>query len=187
MTLSAFDRGVNAIGNILGTTGTNTTYESCSGDTVVYAMGCGNGSVPSDANVLATAMLWGNVDSSHGFTSPQFNSAEVPSGLTGTQTAFLNSVPGSDTLPASFFYTAKPSWWPPSKPWPIIGPDVTSGNVSGVNGLVYTNPAEDCYLALGGNSSGTGAALSFNASSCYAYIAASTSGGVKHSGGVVLY
>ena len=84
------------------------------------------------------------------------------------QFPYLNPCPSSDTLPASFYYSSTPPWWPSSKPWPIIGPGVTGGNVSGVNGLVYTNPAEDCYLnVMSGNTNGTSNVLSFNEATCY--------------------
>jgi hypothetical protein len=127
-------------------------------------------------------MIWGNVDAFHGFTSPQFNASEVPTGLVGNgkyvpQIVFQPQLPASNTLPASFFYSSKPSWWPALKAWPIVGPDVTGGNVSGVNGTVYTNPAEDCYLnVMGGAANGEGAVLAFSANACY-----SASGGPSFS------
>jgi hypothetical protein len=174
MNLYAYNRGYNVIGNILGLTGTNSTnYETCSSVATIFYMGCGNSTVPSDTQVLATTMIWGNVDAFHGFTSPQFNASEVPTGLVGNgkyvpQIVFQPQLPASNTLPASFLYSSKPSWWPALKAWPIVGPDVTGGNVSGVNGTVYTNPAEDCYLnVMGGAANGEGPVLSFNANLCY--------------------
>jgi hypothetical protein len=178
------------IGNVVGTTGVITNYcngENGSGNVCANAftatnnnalgLGYGNSPVGNDANTRATAMMWGNADSATGFTSPRFNCAEVPqfptqgaatSSMYAVQFPYLNPCPASDTLPASFYYSSKPSWWPSSKPWPLIGPDVTGGNVSGVNGMVYTNPAEDCFVnVMGGNVNGEGAALSFNEASCY--------------------
>ena len=181
----AFHRFYSLIGNVLGTTGVIKTYcngsTSCSGgstanNTNALGVGYGNGGVPSDANTVATIMLWGNADSATGFSSPRFNCSEVPqfpaadtatSSMYGVQFPYGNPCPSSKTLPASFYYSDKPSWWPIGKPWPIIGPDVTGGNVSAASGLVYTNPAEDCYLNLGGNSTGSGPLLSFNESTCY--------------------
>ena len=36
-----------------------------------------------------------------------------------------------------------------------------------MNGLVYTNPAADCYTTLGGLANGTGPQISFNEATCY--------------------
>lgn len=74
------------------------------------------------------------------------------------------------TLPASFFLSSKPLWWPSSLPWPAIGPDVTGG--SGPGGYVYSstaaNPAENCYFnVMNAADGGGGSPLSFNAASCY--------------------
>ena len=75
-----------------------------------------------------------------------------------------NGCPASNELPTSFYYSSTPSWWPSGKPWPPIGPDVSGGNVSGVNGEVNTIPAEDCYLnTMKGSPNGSGGPYSFNA------------------------
>jgi hypothetical protein len=138
-------------------------------------------------------MLWGNADSATGFGSPRFNCSEVPTSLTGVQAPFSNPCPSSDSLPASFFTSSQPSWWPSGKAWPLIGPDVTSGNLlvcssgtyarslvtsasacaggtsgQAADGHANSNPAMDCYLSLGGLPDGTGPALTnFNEASCY--------------------
>jgi hypothetical protein len=193
----SFHRFYNIIGNILGTTGVNTTYDSGTQingvPTNVYGEGYGNGGLPSDPNVRATLMRWGNADPVTGFNSPRFNCSEVPAALTGVQATLSNPCPSSDTLPASFYYSSKPSWWPSGKPWPPIGPDVSSGNLLSCsggtqNGSLVTssaqcpggttavaagghansNPAMDCYISLGGLPNGTGGALAnFSESSCY--------------------
>jgi hypothetical protein len=41
------------------------------------------------------------------------------------------------TLPNSFYKSAKPSWWDNGSPWPVFGPDVTNGG----------NPAKARYTA----------------------------------------
>jgi hypothetical protein len=193
----AFHRFYNLIGNIIGTTGSNTTYTTSTVingvPTAVIGIGYGNGIVPSDPNVATTLMLWGNADPVTGFGSPRFNCSEVPTSLTGVQAPFSNPCPSSNALPQSFYSSATPSWWPSGKPWPAIGPDVAAGNVltctSGTydnslvtnssqcaggtsatlaNGHVNSIPAMDCYLSLGGLPNGTGPALSnFSESSCY--------------------
>ena len=163
--LQSFSRFFNLVGNVLGTSGTNTSYSPG-----IYDLNSGNSnssvSVPSDPNVSSTLMRWGNYDTATG--AARFVSSEVPSALTGTQASYSNPVPGSSTLPASFFRSSKPSWWPASKPWPAIGPDVTGGNISGVGGHAYTIPAQDCFLnTMGGPADGTGPVLTFSASGCY--------------------
>jgi hypothetical protein len=208
----SFHRFFNLIGNVLGTSGTTTTYcngtTSCSGGTTannsnIFGIGYGNGAVPNDSNVVPTTMLWGNADPVTGYSSPRFNCPEVPqfpaygtatSSIHAMQFPFLNGCPSSNTLPPSFYYSSQPSWWPSGKPWPIIGPDVTGGNIqvctsgtynrglvvsssqcgggasSPVAGsLAYSNPAMDCYLnIMGGNPYGNSAVLTFNADTCYA-------------------
>lgn len=164
----AYSRFFNVLGNVWGQVGVQTGYES---GTPIYALGNGNSvsgvTVNSDPNVATTIMLWGNYDTVN--AASRFVASEVPSALSAAaQAPYSNPVPGSNSLPASFYYSSQPFWWPASKPWPAIGPDVTSGNVAGLAGHVYTIPAQDCYLnTMGGSANGTGGPYSFNASSCY--------------------
>jgi hypothetical protein len=192
----AYHRFMNSIGNVLGTSGQNTAYqiyESESGaNAYVYVIGFGD-TVPNDPNIQTTGMFWGNCDSATGFNACRFNSSEVPSALTGVQATYSNPVPSSQALPASFYNTSTPAWWPSGKPFPPIGPDVSSGNAlictSGTYSRAWVNsaslcsggsssvawggransiPAMDCYLGLGGNPYGTGPVLTnFNESACY--------------------
>jgi len=167
----AYSRFFNIIGNVLGQTSIQKYYEHSVPSTGAYPsifqLGFGSGSVPNDTNVEATLMRWGNYDTVT--STVRFVSTEVPSSLTGTRAPYSNPLPASQTLPNSFYYNSgTPSWWPSGKNWPLIGPDVTGGNVSGVAGHVYTNPAEDCYTnVMAGPSDGSGGALSFNAATCY--------------------
>ncbi|PYT90437.1 MAG: hypothetical protein DMG36_20665 [Acidobacteria bacterium] len=201
---SVFHRFSNFIGNILGTPGVETNYSSTgfaigSGPYSIYQFG-GQTVSSADPNTQGTAMIWGNADAVTGFGSPRYNCSEVAEGTAWHaqavwyQALLYQPCPMTNTLPASFFYSAKPAWWPSGKPWPIIGPDVTGGNLlqctSGTytrslvtnalqcgspattstwaNGHVYSNPAMDCYLnVMRGNSDGTGGPLSFNEASCY--------------------
>jgi hypothetical protein len=113
-------------------------------------------------------MRWGNYDTVN--NALQFQASEVPSAFYDTRTISLivNPVPTSQTLPASFYLSAKPSWWPASIPWPAIGPDGTVGNLANVAGRANMNPAEACYTnTMGGPADGTGAALPFRPSVCY--------------------
>lgn len=182
----------NVVGNVLGTPGYHTHYQTTTGNDqfAVYTLGIGNPNmsppIPSDPLVASTMFRWGNYDVVNG--SSQFNNSEVPSGIS----VYPNSIPGSHTLPPSFYLASKPSWWG-SMPWPAIGPDVTGGNlgqcsggtfskvaalttahcggsalVGALNGHVNANPAMACYLnVMGGPPDGSGSALPFDANTCY--------------------
>ena len=167
--LQSYIRYMNIVGNVLGTPGTTTKYQVDGGigiDGVVYNLGGGNTegavTVAPDPLVAKTLLRWGNYDTANG--AARFEPSEVPSGIG----KYANAVPATRTLPASFYLAAKPSWWPASKAWPPIGPDVTGGNISGLNGHANTVPAEDCYHhTMGGPADGSGNVLTFSASSCY--------------------
>jgi hypothetical protein len=173
------NRFFNAIGNVWGTTGVTTSYKFTGGTSDVDAYVLNfvgddhNGAVvPYDTTIVQTVMLWGNCDNVNGFSAANclFNNSDVPvtGNLAASQQAYANTIPSSHTLPASFYYSSKPSWWPASKAWPPIGPDVTGGNISGVGGLAYTNPAQDCYNSLtGSTANGTGGPFPFDANTCY--------------------
>jgi hypothetical protein len=173
------NRYFNIVGNVLGTSGYHTTYQTLGGGspvncvTSVYAIGlggnCNNGdgvTGPLDDTAVtntaaATLMRWGNYDTAN--AAVRFASAEVPSGIS----PYPNPVPANYNLPPSFYISAKPSWFG-SVPWPLIGPDVTGGNIANVGGYAYKNPAQLCYEGLGGLADGTGPWLpSFDASTCY--------------------
>jgi hypothetical protein len=181
----------NALGNVLGTPGYHTNYKATPGSGNLTTSVIGAGVYPevgmNDNLVATTAMFWGNWDAASG--SLHWNAAEVPAGLS----SYSNAVPSAQSLPASFFYSSKPSWWPSGKAWPPIGPGVAGGNVgqcsggtystseafaasqcSGgtltpvAGGLVTSIPAMDCYFnSMGGNANGTGGPLKFDSSACY--------------------
>jgi hypothetical protein len=176
--IRAYSRFYNLIGNVLGQSGTSTTYQG--GSKPIFSIGNGNSngthSVPSDPLVAATLMRWGNYDvvtgairwcgnsADPGWTTICGSTSEVPAGLS----KYANSIPTTTVLPASFYLSKKPAWWPPAKPWPAIGPDVEGGNVTNVGGHVYSIPAQDCYLnIMRGAANGTGPVLNFNAGKCY--------------------
>jgi hypothetical protein len=192
--LMAYNRMDNFIGNVLGQPSYTTNYQLQLGAgtaATVYDLGAGDteGSVtiPNDSLVASTLMRWGNYDVVN--ASVQWNSVEVPSGLS----SYANPVPSNHTLPASFWSASKPSWWPSAKPWPVLGPDVSGGNMGLCSGGTYagvaatssgqctggtlatayaghvnTIPAMDCFLTtMSGPPDGSGSALTFNASSCY--------------------
>lgn len=179
LAINAYSRFYNVVGNVLGasvfTHYRNDLSNNYPYNTSIVDVGFGDG-VPNDSNTARTLMMWGNYDtvdgtvrwcgnsSDPGFSSTCAGVSEVPSGIAN----YANAVPKSTSLPASFYLTAKPTWWPASKPWPAVGPDVTGGNLAGYNGYAYSNPAADCYAnVMNGPANGTGGALSFNAASCY--------------------
>lgn len=175
---------------------------------------CNVTTTASDPLTISSTMRWGNWDtvsnairwcgnsSDTGWSTTCSSAAEVPSALadtTGVLSVFANPVPSSTTLPASFLYSSRPSWWPSSIPWPAIGPDVTGGNlgvcsggsfagmpalstaqcgsggtlVTGFGGHANATPALTCFLnVMGGNPAGTGSVLPFDANTCYATSAA---------------
>jgi len=169
--LYSYNRCENVIGNVLGTPGYHSTYQTSAGTGAaasIYDLGSGNSggsvTVPSDSKVASTLMRWGNYDTVN--ASVQWNAPEVPSGLA----SYANPVPANHNVPASFYLASKPGWW--SGLWPPIGPDVTGGNIAGLGGHAYLIPAANCYLnVLGGVANGTGAALTFNANGCYSVAA----------------
>lgn len=214
--LAAGSRYFNLIGNVLGTPSFHTHYDCLALSTAsctdvqhtIYSIGyTGNAGGPYQGNPLkycttpsCTAMdnydpetvnylmRWGNWDVVNG--TAQWNTGEVPSSIS----PYGNPVPPSHMLPASFYVSAKPSWWG-SLPWPGIGPDVSNGNIGQCSGGTYARvPAinsSQCtpgggsrVAALGGTANanaamncafnvmnmpvdGSGNALSFNAASCY--------------------
>jgi hypothetical protein len=108
--------------------------------------GCSGGTAPCHlASTSSTDLLHGNY-----------------SNISGT-TTWATGV--TQTLPASFYLSSKPSWWG-SMAYPATGPDVTGG--TGPGGHSYGNPAQACYFkVMGGSDGGAGGPLTFNASTCY--------------------
>jgi hypothetical protein len=154
--LYAFNRYMNFVGNVLGESGYHTTYEAQTSK-AIWNLGDGPGSgIADDPLVASTLLRWGNYDTATGSVS--FKTSEVPSGLS----AYANPVP-SQSLPASFYLSGKPSWWG-SMPWPAIGPDVSGGDVANLGGHVYKIPARRCYEST----AKSGVMLTaFNADKCY--------------------
>jgi hypothetical protein len=168
--LESYIRYMNIIGNVLGTPGFTNVYEVTPGmvgtDKTVFDLGGGDVEAPitvaADPLVASTMLRWGNYDTANG--AARFETSEVPSSLT----PYGNAVPMTKTLPASFYSAAKPAWWPATKPWPPIGPEVSGGNIAGLGGRANTIPAEDCYDGpMAGPPDGSGGALTFSASACY--------------------
>jgi hypothetical protein len=162
MSIWGYSRLVNVVGNVLGTAGYHSVYETSRGpqgvtgnpNRSIYLLGysdVGEGTsacCPYDQLAVSTLLRWGNYD--YATTTTRWRSTELPSG---------HAVP-SQVLPASLFLSAKPIWWG-MMPWPAIGPDVTGGVDPA--GHAHRIPAEACY----NTTSRTGGILNFNALVCY--------------------
>jgi len=161
--LAAHSRYANLVGNVLGTSGVQTIYEDsqASGttslpDKSIYLLGWSGAAgtivsgMPYDPLVATTVLRWGNYD--YMTRQTRWNASEIPAG---------NAVPPSQTLPASFFLSAKPTWWG-RMPWPAIGPDVTGGQDP--SGHVFAIPAQVCYNTTPKDGNGI---LIFNGDRCY--------------------
>jgi hypothetical protein len=158
--LMSLNRYYNLIGNVLGTVGYHTTYESYPtastgtagvGNTStaynqsIYVLGWSgaggtlyDSTMHNDIQTRPTSMRWGNWDVVN--NAVRFVSAEVPSGLTN----YPNPVPASQTLPASFLFNSRPNWFVTTfgtPPWPPIGPEVTGGNIANTGGHANNIPA----------------------------------------------
>jgi hypothetical protein len=160
-------RFYNFIGNVLGDVNRpHNNYQllpSGSGilDQSIYVLGTGAVYTADDPQVAATLMRWGNWDIVS--NAARWQASEVPSGIT----QYPNPVPATQTLPASFYLSAKPSWFG-NVPWPAIGPDVTGGNIASIGGKAYKIPAQLCYEGAATDSAyGTAGVKAFSASTCY--------------------
>jgi len=202
----------NIVGNVLGQPGYHTQYHayasSTSGgigasaeDKSIYSIGwagtgatCSSGYVTKcDPLSFSTLMRWGNFDTVT--NGVKWDPTEAsPAAVTYVNSNFTPSYFSSlaHTLPNSLYYGSAPSWWPSGKPFPPIGPDVSSGNLgtcsgtySGYQGVSSSQcaggtltsawaghansvPAQDCYLnVMQGPLDGSGGPLSFDANACY--------------------
>jgi len=158
----AFNRRVNIVGNVLGTSGYHTVYEDSrtpsgtpgSPNQSIYLLGYSSTGEQQplgyDPLIVSSLLRWGNYD--YATNQTRWSPAEIPAD---------NAVPATQTLPPSLFLSAKPSWWG-TIPWPAIGPDVTGGQDP--SGHAHRIPARVCYDSSPKNPDGT---LVFNATNCY--------------------
>jgi hypothetical protein len=193
--LNSYARGMNLIGNVLGTPGYHTTanggvysnFPSTNGsgnegvstnrcNHSIYNFGWGQGlcanltsvNVLNDPKVKSTSVRWGNWDAITGGVTWSTTEAQ-PAAATHLAANILAN-PGNHSLPASFYLPSRPSWWTVSSgaqpPYPAIGPDVTGG--PGPGGFAYANPAANCYYnVMKGPIDGSGNPLAFDAANCY--------------------
>lgn len=162
-------RYYNFIGNVLGYEPYHTVYTcqagtNCSGNRSIFSLGSGGFGLPDDGLVASTLMRWGNYDTVT--KTIRWDAAEVPKALS----KYANSVPVNSNLPASFYLSARPSWWGSQSgtpPWPAIGPDVVGG--AGPGGHAHKIPAQLCYENSMRLADGT---LKFNPVACYSQASA---------------
>lgn len=157
------------VGNVLGTNGWSSVYQSATffsgGD--VFQLGAGNANAPAqptDTLVASTRLRWGNYDtvtnavrwcgnsSDTGWSTTCSSTSEVPTGAP----TYPNSVPtlgdtgaGQSALPTSFYLSSKPAWFG-SIPWPAIGPDVSGGNIGQCTGTLNTSGHQSGLPATNG-------------------------------------
>jgi hypothetical protein len=158
--LSTYD---NFVGNIVGSADQN-ALALTKVASVVYPSSCG-------WDTQTCGWQWGSTTLSGGGSGSSANSYNTAF-RHGNYTLFDGSLiwdaNTTQTLPASFYKTAKPSWWG-SLGWPSIGPDVNGGTgPGGHTALTSANPAQNCfYNVMGGTEGGAGGPYAFNADTCY--------------------
>lgn len=143
-----------AVGNVLGTQGKTATYQfdnsKIGNDLGIYSIGYRSSTSPSsssyDSSTKSSLLRWGNYDTVT--NAIQWNVSERPDGAAESR-----------NLPASLYYSAKPTWWG-SLPWPAFGPDPKTPTTL-LNGVI---PAQQCY-----QSQNLGGGGSFNPAKCYTY------------------
>lgn len=170
-----FARFENIIGNALGGTPC-TTYQGTATNGDVFVLPTSDTVAQTSMmrwgnyDVVSNAARWCGNSSNTGWVSVCASTSEVPTALSGNAAPFNNAVPATQTLPPSFFLPVAAahsnggtglSWWkvctswssfPSScsgsvtKPFPPVGPDVTSGPY--INGFAYDAPAGVAYGAL---------------------------------------
>jgi hypothetical protein len=114
-----------------------------------------------------------NDDNSTGNSPNLTDSTMLYQGVMDCNTGTFQWQNGVQTLPASFYLSARPAWWG-SGAWPPIGPDVSGGNFSDwvnttaamVRGHVNNLPALSCFNSS--TSNGTTNVTTFDANVCYA-------------------
>jgi hypothetical protein len=174
---ATYARGMNFVGNVLGTPGYHVYYQSYPPSNMaassalcnlyIYDIGAGpancgyfpSAGIGSDPITYTSMFFWGDYDVANGSVQwPNRSTTAVPY-------ISSNAMPSSHTLPASFYQPARPSFWG-SMPWPAVGPDVTGG--IGPAGMAYRNPAAVCYYTtMNGPVNGSGNPLPFDANVCY--------------------
>jgi hypothetical protein len=166
--LQSYHREFNIIGDVVGGSSNNTYERSATTQTgsEIFSLGenssssTGGGNPVLDSNVKSRLMRWGVYDTVN--NAVRFLASEVPSGLTN-----FPSLPNpSQVLPASFYLSAKPSFFG-SMAWPATGPDIVGGNIAGYGGHANKNPARVCFENAANDGAYSTGIKIFNANTCY--------------------
>lgn len=152
----------NIVGNVLGGPGATYAYYEAEIDNygyenaTIYRLGYPNignnghqaadGLMGLDPMVRATALRVGNYDYFHGCVWDDEASACVAD-------------PAALDLPDSMIHDARPSWWPPAKPWPPFAAERDGFDPE----VPVRIPAHDCFIALDLANGGA-----FDPDQCYA-------------------
>jgi len=194
LSVTAHERYFNIVGNVLGTVGFHTRYQvddsnATGTDNFIMQLGFWNrwetGTTSYDSVVKSSLLRWGNWDSvtfgangntngvrwctGSGAGNPACTASEVPT----AEPTYPNSVPSTQSLPASFYLSAKPAWFG-NVNWPAIGPDVncTSNCIANTASHAAKIPAQLCYE--NGAKDASGFLTAFDANNCYGTSVAST-------------
>ena len=146
-------------------------------DTLVHTEGAPARQVyPATPNTPACISVGYDDGDSSGSTNP--NMTMLYDGVMDCTNGNFDWVSGAmQTLPASFYLSAKPAWWGSGSAgvvaWPPIGPDVTGGDFADwanttaatARGHVYQIPALRCFTSSTAN--GTTNVTTFDGDVCY--------------------
>lgn len=182
-----YARYMNYVANVLGYGGHSTTYQYV----MASAGDCGTGSngwvfafddtdqnveaykdpcqtgqtlgndVTAGARPSASSMRWGNWDGVTGtvrtVTGENGSTASTWPALASPTSTYPNSLYTGGSTPAFWHFTGT------AQAYPSIGPDVSTGNISGTSSHAGLNPAADNYLnKMGGSTTLTKPALTFD-------------------------
>jgi hypothetical protein len=159
----SYSRGMNVIGNVLGTPGYHNNYEAYAPNSYtatqcnqsLFELGWGGGlcsnqqGVLGDTSVRSTLMRWGNYDTVT--AAVRWDATESSPGAATYISA--QATPASHALPNSFYLSSRPGFFTTPQgvlPFPLIGPDVTNGKGGYFSGGTYARGICPVGLAAGG-------------------------------------
>lgn len=170
----ALNSNTNVIGNVEGSTG----QSSIGTGTALAVAVCGPSPCGSGTRIYQGVYY----NETYGYGTSSDTGSQSIDSIIPYNTSFRHGEYGTvnnaiiwasgytQTLPASFYLSSAPSWWPSSLAWPAIGPDVTGGTGPGghVASTTAGNAAQYCYTSvMGGSDGGAGSPLVFNPDTCY--------------------
>jgi hypothetical protein len=190
LSIGAHNHYMNVVGNVLGDPTHHTRYrcdnvDSDDADNYIFDLGFWNSCQwgiasdrPYDSLTQSSLMRWANWDAVTWIANAKTNGVRYCTGAgtgnpdcTVSETASTDpTFPGlanpSTVLPASFYLTAKPTWFG-NVQWPPIGPDVNC--ISNCNPISANHaamiPAQLCYINAAKDAGGF--LTAFDANSCY--------------------